>query len=118
MEKWYSAFSKASSAEGLESITADPDGNVPESPYKEDTVYVKSGNSYVPFNGTFTYPDGEIMSVSSNFFQIRRTTKSSRPILYLNATKTHTVINDQKKDGPAFDIDLNAAIYPKLKAWQ
>lgn len=118
MEKWYTAFSNASSANGLDSITADPDGNVPESPYKEDTIYVKSGNSYTQFNGKFTYPDGETMSVSSDFFQIRRTTRSSRPLLYVKTTNTHTVINDQGKDGNAFGIDLNAAIYPKLKAWQ
>ena len=117
MENWYTAFGKVSSAEGLDSVTADPDGNVPDSPYEENAIYVKSGNSYTKFAGTFTYPDGEVMQVKPDFFQIRRTSQSSRPLLYIKAAKTHTVINDQKADGPAFDIDLNAAIYPKLKAW-
>lgn len=117
MDEWYLAYTKISSAETLGSVTVDPAGNIPDSPYLEDTVYVKSGDKYIPFNGSFTYPDGETMTVKPNFFTIRRTTKSSRPILYINSTSTHTVMNDQGKDGPAFKIDLNATIYPKLKAW-
>lgn len=120
MEKWYSAFSKASSAEGLESITVDPEGNLSESPYKEDTIYVHSNGKYIPFDGKFTYPDGETMSVKSDFFKIRRTAKSSRPLIYINSAATHNVRNKTgiKQDRSAFDIDLSATIYPKLKAWQ
>lgn len=118
MEKWYSAFSKASSAEGLESITVDPEGNLSESPYKEDTIYIYSNGKYIPFDGKFTYPDGETMSVKSDFFKIRRTPKSSRPLLYINTTNNTSVINDNNNNVAVFNIDLSAAIYPKLKAWQ
>ena len=118
MEKWYSAFNKASSVDSLGDIVVDSDGNILESPYKEDTVYIKSGDSYEPFKGKFTYPDGETMSVNSDFFQIRKTNKSSRPLLYIKASGTDTVRNDANVGSrPSFDIDLNAAIYPKLKAW-
>lgn len=118
MEKWYSAFNKASSVDSLGDIVVDSDGNILESPYKEDTVYIKSGDSYEPFKGKFTYPDGETMSVNSDFFQIRKTNKSSRPLLYIKASGTDTVENDANVGSrPSFDIDLNAAIYPKLKAW-
>ena len=58
------------------------------------------------------------MSVNSDFFQIRKTNKSSRPLLYIKASGTDTVRNDANVGSrPSFDIDLNAAIYPKLKAW-
>lgn len=58
------------------------------------------------------------MSVKSDFFKIRRTPKSSRPLLYINTTNNTSVINDNNKNVAVFNIDLSAAIYPKLKAWQ
>lgn len=60
------------------------------------------------------------MSVKSDFFKIRRTAKSSRPLIYINSAATHNVRNKTgiKQDRSAFDIDLSATIYPKLKAWQ